>query len=50
MRFASFFLVLLACSLCVVAATDVVRDYQALIGRITDRAIEDALYEQPSRS
>jgi len=48
MRCSAIFLVLLACSLCVAAAT-VVRDYQALIGRITDRAIEDALYKQPSR-
>jgi hypothetical protein len=48
MRFTSIFLMLLACSLCVAAATDVVRDYQAFIGRITDRAIEDALYKQPS--
>jgi hypothetical protein len=47
MRRAPILLSLLTCSLCL--AADVVRDYQALIGRITDRAIEDALYKEPSR-
>jgi hypothetical protein len=43
------FLVLLATSLCIAASVDVVREYQALIGRITNRAIEDALFKDPSR-
>jgi hypothetical protein len=49
MRRASIFLCLLVSSLCIAAGTDVVTEYQALIGRITDRAIEDALFKEPSR-
>ena len=49
MRRASAFLCLLTTSLCIAARVDVVSEYQALIGRITDRAIEDALFKEPSR-
>jgi hypothetical protein len=49
MRRASIFLCLLTSFLCIAAHTDSVRDYQALIGRIINRAIEDALFKEPSR-
>ena len=49
MRRASSVLCLLLSSFCIAARTDVVTEYQALIGRITDRAIEDALFKEPSR-
>ncbi len=49
MHRASVFLCLLTISLCIAARVDVVSEYQALIGRITDRAIEDALFKKPSR-
>lgn len=49
MRRAFISLCLLLSSLCIAAPADVVAEYQALIGRITDRAIEDALFKEPSR-
>jgi hypothetical protein len=49
MRRACLFLCLLTASLCIAARVDVVSEYQALIGRITDRAIEDALFRESSR-
>jgi hypothetical protein len=49
MRRASVFVCLLTTSLCIAARVDVVSEYQALIGRITDRAIEDAFFKDPSR-